>query len=107
VEVINHTRGAVAIVEARKVLINSLGMRLVLIPAGEFQMGSPASDPDAFDEEKPQHRVRITRPFYLGATEVTVGQFRRFVDATGYRTDAERDGLGGFGWDERKGTWVQ
>ena len=41
-------------------------MTLVLIPAGEFLMGSPDSDKEAYDDEKPQHRVRITRPFYLG-----------------------------------------
>jgi len=51
-------------------------MKLVLIPAGEFLMGSPGSDQDAQDDEKPQHRVQITRPFYLGATEVTQGQYR-------------------------------
>ena len=51
-------------------------MTLKLIPAGEFLMGSPDSHKDAQDREKPQHRVRITRPFYLGATEVTQGQYR-------------------------------
>jgi formylglycine-generating enzyme required for sulfatase activity len=75
-------------------------MKLVLIPAGAFLMGSPDSDKDASDAEKPQHRAQITRPFYLGATEVTVGQFRRFVEQTGYRTDGERDGNGGYGWNE-------
>jgi formylglycine-generating enzyme required for sulfatase activity len=82
---------------------NSLGMRLALIPAGEFLMGSPDSDKDAWDCERPQHRVRITRPFYLGTTEVTVGQFRRVVEAAGYRTEAERDGKGGFGLNETNG----
>jgi formylglycine-generating enzyme required for sulfatase activity/serine/threonine protein kinase len=52
------------------------GIKLKLIPAGVFLMGSPDSDMDAFDVEKPQHRVRITRPFYLGTTEVTQGQYR-------------------------------
>ena len=61
-------------VEPAKELTNSIGMTLMLIPAGEFWMGSPGSDKDAFDNEKPRHRVRITHPFYLGATEVTVGQ---------------------------------
>ena len=42
----------------------------------------------------PRHRVRLTKPFFLGATEVTVGAFRRFVDESGYRTDAEKDELG-------------
>ena len=63
-------------VEPPKPITNSIGMKLVLIPAGEFLMGSPDSDKDAQDDEKPQHRVRITRPFYLGATEVTQGQYR-------------------------------
>jgi formylglycine-generating enzyme required for sulfatase activity len=62
--------------KAPKEFINTIGMKLVLIPAGEFLMGSPDSDKDAQADEKPQHRVRITRPFYLGAYEVTQGQFQ-------------------------------
>ncbi|MBV8557303.1 MAG: caspase family protein, partial [Planctomycetaceae bacterium] len=46
----------------KKRITNAIGMTLVLIPAGEFEMGSPDSDKDAEDDEKPQHRVRITRP---------------------------------------------
>ena len=57
-------------------ITNSIGMKLVLIPAGEFLMGSPEDDDDADAEEKPRHRVQITRPFYLGVTEVTQGQYR-------------------------------
>ena len=57
-------------------ITNSIGMPLVLIPAGSFSMGASDSDPGARPFEKPQHRVRITRPFYLGATEVTQGQYR-------------------------------
>jgi len=82
-----------------------VGMKLVLIPAGEFRMGvdeAPQSVRDlvppgevlSLDDQQPAHRVRITRPFHLGAYEVTVGQFRAFVDATGYQTEAERDGGG-------------
>jgi formylglycine-generating enzyme required for sulfatase activity len=72
----------------------------VLIPAGEFDMGSPDRDQVAADDEKPQHRVRITRPFYLDATEITRGRFRRVVESTGLTTEAERDGKGGWGWNE-------
>ena len=81
-------------------MINSIGMKLTLILAGEFMMGSPDGDKDAGNDEKPQHRVRITRPFYLGVTEVTRGQFRRFVDETGYKTEAEKDGKGGWCWND-------
>jgi formylglycine-generating enzyme required for sulfatase activity len=50
-------------------------------------------------DEAPVHRVRITRPFYLGQYEVTVGQFRRFVEASGYVPEAENDGRGGYGYN--------
>ena len=48
---------------------------MVLIPAGEFLMGSPDADKDAEADEKPQHRVRITKPFYLGKYLVTQEQW--------------------------------
>ena len=92
---------------APREIINSIGMKLVLIPAGSFEMGSPDSDPDARPNEKPHHPVRITRAFYLGTTEVTVGQFRHFVETTGYRTVAETDGKGGRVWNTAKEKWNQ
>jgi formylglycine-generating enzyme required for sulfatase activity len=58
---------------------NSIGMKLAFIPAGEFLMGSPESDSDAYFDEKPQHTVRITKPFYLGVTEVTQEQYERMM----------------------------
>ena len=70
-------------------------MELVRIPAGEFQMGSGNDDVNATTWEKPRHRVRITRSFYLGKFEVTRGQFTAFVQAKAYRTEAEKDGKGG------------
>ena len=95
---------------------NSIGMKLEPIPAGEFLMGGqetaeqlvkgfaaykrPAS---FFVDEYPRHRVRITRPYCLGKTEVTIGQFRAFVEATGYKTEAETDGQGGWGYDSVSG----
>ena len=65
---------------ARQVVANSIGMKLALIPAGEFLMGSPDSDLNAEDREKQQHRVRIARPFYLGIYEVTQRQFKEITD---------------------------
>jgi sulfatase modifying factor 1 len=61
---------------------NSIGMEFVEIVEGEFLMGSPEGV--GADNEHPQHRVQITRPFLLGKNPVTVGQFRKFVQATGY-----------------------
>lgn len=84
---------------------NSIGMKLVLIPAGEFLMGSPTSEVGRSDDERPQHLVRITQPFDLSVYEVTVGQFRQFVEAVGYRTEAERDRLGGSGFTNKKWEW--
>lgn len=69
-------------------------MKLVLIPGGEFLMGSPGLEPGRGDNEGPQHEVEISRPFYMGVHEVTVGQYRQFTRATNHRTEAEASGLG-------------
>jgi len=60
-------------------LETSIGMRLKLIRAGEFLMGSPEGDSDAFDNENPEHLVRLTKPFYLGVMEVTQQQYERLM----------------------------
>ncbi len=65
---------------------------LVVIPLGEYAMGAPNGERGARGEEQPQHKVRIVRPFALGRTEVTVEQFRRFVNASSYSTSADRSG---------------
>ena len=95
---------------------NSIGMKMVLIPPGEFMMGSSEELVAKLIEESAQdqwwteataravlatgirHKVRITRPFYMGACEVTVGQFQDFTEATAFRTQSETDGRGGLGW---------
>lgn len=73
---------------------NSLGMNLMPVPAGQFFMGScklpshinavcpsgERADPQAKSNEAEQHFVKISQPFYLGQTEVTVAQFRQFID---------------------------
>jgi formylglycine-generating enzyme required for sulfatase activity len=77
-----------------EILTNSIGMKLAKIPAGEFIMGSPASDKVAQPDEKPQHKVKITKAFHLGVHAVTIGPFRAFFKATGYQTEAEKAGGG-------------
>ncbi len=83
---------------------NSIGMKLRLIPAGTFTMGSSKEEIDhslrfgaawdrdtgSYQSESPEHQVEITRPFYLATTEVTVGQFRQFVESKGYRGAGDR-----------------
>jgi formylglycine-generating enzyme required for sulfatase activity len=62
--------------EGDKVLTNSLGMKLAPIPAGKFWMGSPATEKER-DAIELRHEVEITRPFYLGAYEVTQAQYEK------------------------------
>ncbi len=64
---------------------SSIGLKLKLIPAGEFQMGSPASDAAAYDNEKPQQPVKLTRPFYLATTEITQGQWQAVMGTTPWK----------------------
>ena len=64
----------------------------VIVQAGTFNMGSSAFEGGRRDNEGPQHRVMFRRGFAIGKTEVTVEQFRQFVEKTGYKTDAERQG---------------
>lgn len=68
-----------------------------LIPAGAFVMGS--TEDVAWPEEKPAHRVRLTRAFWMDAQLVTNAEFQRFVAATGYATVAERP----VRWDDLRG----
>jgi len=62
------------------VKVNSLGMRMVLVPAGRFTMGSPAGAAMRQEEEWP-HQVTLTRPFRISATEVTQAQWRALLPA--------------------------
>ncbi|WP_197996558.1 formylglycine-generating enzyme family protein [Gimesia panareensis] len=59
-------------------LKNSLGMSFSLIPAGLYQMGSPATEIDRRDDET-QHLVQLTDPYYLGTFEVTQAQYQRIM----------------------------
>jgi len=94
-------------------ITNSIGMKLVRVPAGEFMMGNHESPEtlatafrtirqpriDELADEKPVHKVQITRPFYMGAHEVTIAQYKQFVENARYQTEPERDGTGGWGYN--------
>jgi formylglycine-generating enzyme required for sulfatase activity len=84
---------------------NSIGIQLIELPAGEFEMGMldeqqlklqhkfSAYQREIHDYvEKPSFPVRLTNAFWISATETTVGQFEEFVRSTGYKTDADRAG---------------
>jgi formylglycine-generating enzyme required for sulfatase activity len=80
-------------------ITNSLGMKLVYVPPGTFTMGPPANE-SGRESQETLHEVELTRGFYLGAHEVTVGQFRQFVIDAKFQTAAQRDGKGADGIDD-------
>ena len=82
------------------------GPQLVVVPHGAFRMGAAAEEEGSSDAEKPAHYVRFDRGFAMSRTEVTVGEFRRFVEATGYRSRAVRRGHSTV-YDERGGNFVR
>ena len=67
---------------------------MVIVPRGSFLMGSPDSEEGRANDEGPQHEVQLAKAFAMGKHEVTRGQFRAFVDATNYLTQAEMDDKG-------------
>lgn len=97
---------------------NSIGIKLIKIPAGKFLMGSletpeklvsafaryyknsdkPIKE-EWFADEHPPKESLVKKSFFLGKTEVTVGQFEEFVNATNYRTTSQQDVSGGVGID--------
>jgi formylglycine-generating enzyme required for sulfatase activity len=112
----------------------TFGPKMVLIPPGDFLMGSSNAQlkrhrnelakkfekkgpPDNYlkrlNSEASQHKVRITKPFYLSVNEVTLGQFSRFLSAKEYTTEPETTGKGGTGLVDgrdvgrkREFTWI-
>jgi formylglycine-generating enzyme len=102
------------VASGEKQVTNSIGMKLTLIPSGTFMMGCGESeeqlggfldqtqgdlytrqddidyDVSLLADERPQHQVRFSKPFYLGTYHVTRGQFQQFVRDTRFKTDAER-----------------
>ncbi len=102
------------ITTSSRVVTNSIGLKLVRIKAGQFTMGSKENAeqlrnagfvlPEGYDpsDEQPMHLVRISKPFLMGQTEVTLGQFLRFYhDGFKGKLDCEKDGKGGWGYDPK------
>ena len=76
---------------------------MVVVPAGSYLMGSPASEAGRYDTEGPVHRVTIAEPFAVGVYEVTRGQYARFVAATGHGTGNSCHTVEGDEWKKRSG----
>jgi formylglycine-generating enzyme required for sulfatase activity len=98
-------------------LTNSIGMKLVLIPPGEFDMGSTPEELDLLRTvaagarlpdwmvsrhpgETPRHRARITKPFYLGVSEVTKAEYALVTSPGPQPPGAAGSSIGGISWDE-------
>jgi formylglycine-generating enzyme required for sulfatase activity len=75
------------------------GPEMVVIPAGVFVMGSPSGEAGRDNDEGPQRQVLVTRPFAMSRCEVTVAEFRQFVEETGYKPSVD----GCYVWDAAKG----
>ena len=91
-------------------MVGNDGAAMLLVPAGEFLMGSDADEiarlaikQALVEDEMPRHRVYLDI-FYIDQYEVTNAHFQQFVHATGYRTQAERED---WGWADTGDAWGQ
>ncbi len=75
-------------------------MDLVLIESGEFLMGSPSSEAKRDDDEGPQHRVRISKPFYMGKHEVTQAQWRAVMGSNPSHFKGDSRPVESVSWNE-------
>lgn len=82
------------------------GPEMIVVPHGGFRMGATESELGSVESEKPAHYVRFDRGFAMSRQAVTVGEFRRFVQATRYRPRATRRGHSVV-YDERSGNFAR
>ena len=82
------------------------GPEMVVVPHGAFRMGSEDSESGVEDNERPAHTVRFDRGFAMSRTEITIGQFRQFVETSGYRATATHRGFS-LAYDELSGNFVR
>jgi len=91
------------------IVTNSIGMKFKLIKAGKFQMGS-----EKYDSEKPVHWVEISKDFYMGIYQVTVGQYKKYVDEKegdfehDYNQQGDNAAVTGVSWNDAQGfiSWL-
>jgi formylglycine-generating enzyme required for sulfatase activity len=101
-EAVGEERGAAGL--PKKARDPRSGITFLLVEPGTYWRGTTKGK--GKQDEHPRHRTQITKPFYLGEFEVTVAQWRRFVEATKFETDAERGAPFYAGGDALPGGWT-
>ena len=79
---------------------NGVTMKLVLIPAGTFTMGSPGTEPGRGSEEGPQHAVTISKPSYMGIYPVTQEQYEQVMGTNPSRFKGASNPVETVSWDD-------
>ncbi|GAB3352632.1 formylglycine-generating enzyme family protein [Lysobacter tyrosinilyticus] len=82
------------------------GPQMVVVPHGAFRMGALESEAGSADSERPVRNIRFDRGIAMARSEITVAEFRRFVNATRYRARATRRGYSTT-YDERSGNFIR
>jgi len=86
---------------AGKTFTNSIGMKFAKIPAETFMVGSPSNEPKRYSDEK-QHRVTLTKGFYMGVTEVTQGQWKAIMGNNPARFKGDSNPVEKISWNDAK-----
>jgi formylglycine-generating enzyme required for sulfatase activity len=89
----------------KKLLTNSIGLKMVWVPPGEYSV-TMSRDDGAAESPSPR-QVTIPLGFYISVEPITVAQFKTFVDKNHFKTTAEKDGKGALHWSETKKKWDQ
>ena len=79
---------------------NGVKMEFVFIGPGEFVMGSPGNEEDRSDDEGPQHKVTISRGFWLGETEVTQAQYHALIGKNPSHFEGDTNPVENVSWDD-------
>ncbi len=86
--------------QAGETAVNSIGMELIWIPRGDYLMGSPNNEPGRDADEGPQHKVRLSKGFYIGVCEVTQEQFRRVMGYNDSNFRGDKNPANNVSWKE-------
>lgn len=91
---------------SEKLAGGGMAPEMIVIPFGQFQMGASDDDPQRQDNELPRHDVVFRRGFAIARNELTVGDFKRFIDSSHYLTTATRAGHSTV-YDEKGGVFSE